>query len=42
MPTPLRDDRAGDALPPALALANAPESAGFAFVVPKVLDSDEA
>jgi aspartyl-tRNA(Asn)/glutamyl-tRNA(Gln) amidotransferase subunit C len=42
MPTPLRDDRALPPLDPERALANAPERDGFAFVVPKVLDEDEA
>jgi len=40
--TPLRDDRAAAALDPERALANAPLRDGFAFVVPKVLDEDEA
>jgi aspartyl-tRNA(Asn)/glutamyl-tRNA(Gln) amidotransferase subunit C len=40
--TPLRDDLAVAALDPDRALANAPARAGFAFVVPKVLDEDEA
>lgn len=40
--TPLRDDRAVAPLDPERALANAPERDGFAFVVPKVLDEDEA
>jgi aspartyl-tRNA(Asn)/glutamyl-tRNA(Gln) amidotransferase subunit C len=40
LPTPLREDRALPPLDPALAVANAPESAGFAFVVPKVIESD--
>jgi aspartyl-tRNA(Asn)/glutamyl-tRNA(Gln) amidotransferase subunit C len=40
--TPLRDDRAAAALDPERALANAPQRDGFAFVVPKVLDEDEA
>jgi len=40
--TPLRDDRAGSVLPPERAVGNAPERDGFAFVVPKVLDEDEA
>jgi aspartyl-tRNA(Asn)/glutamyl-tRNA(Gln) amidotransferase subunit C len=40
--TPLRDDRAEPPLDPERALANAPERDGFAFVVPKVLDEDEA
>ena len=40
--TPLRDDRAGAVLAPERVLANAPDRDGFAFVVPKVLDEDEA
>lgn len=40
--TPLRQDRAAPALDPERALANAPARDGFAFVVPKVLDEDEA
>lgn len=40
--TPLREDHAAPALDPERALANAPERDGFAFVVPKVLDEDEA
>ena len=40
--TPLREDRAAPALDPDRALANAPERDGTAFVVPKVLDEDEA
>jgi aspartyl-tRNA(Asn)/glutamyl-tRNA(Gln) amidotransferase subunit C len=40
--TPLRADRAEAPLDPDRALANAPERDGFAFVVPKVLDEDEA
>jgi aspartyl-tRNA(Asn)/glutamyl-tRNA(Gln) amidotransferase subunit C len=40
--TPLRDDRAGSVLAPERAVGNAPERDGFAFVVPKVLDEDEA
>ncbi len=38
----LREDRAEPALPPEEALANAPERQDSAFVVPKVLDADEA
>ncbi len=38
----LREDRAEPPLPPEEALANAPEREGSAFVVPKVLDADEA
>lgn len=42
LPTPLRDDRPEPALAPELALANAPEREGFAFVVPKVIEGEEA
>jgi aspartyl-tRNA(Asn)/glutamyl-tRNA(Gln) amidotransferase subunit C len=42
LPTPLRDDRPVEPLDPERALANAPARDGFAFVVPKVLDEDEA
>ena len=42
MRTPLREDRASEALAPERVLANAPQRDGFAFVVPKVLDEDEA
>ena len=41
LPTPLRPDRAAERLDPELALANAPEREGTAFVVPKVIASDE-
>lgn len=41
MATPLREDRAEPALDPALAVANAPESVGSAFVVPKVIEGEE-
>jgi aspartyl-tRNA(Asn)/glutamyl-tRNA(Gln) amidotransferase subunit C len=40
LPTPMRDDQPVAAMDPALAVANAPESAGTAFVVPKVVDSE--
>ena len=40
--TPLRDDRAAAPLDPDAAVANAPERSGSAFVVPKVLEEDEA
>jgi aspartyl-tRNA(Asn)/glutamyl-tRNA(Gln) amidotransferase subunit C len=40
--TPLRDDVAAPPLEPDRAVANAPEHSGSAFVVPKVLDEDEA
>ncbi len=39
--TPLRDDVPEPALDPELALANAPEREGFAFVVPKVIEGEE-
>ncbi len=39
--TPLREDVAAPPLDPALAVANAPESAGTAFVVPKVIEGEE-
>lgn len=41
LPTPLRDDRPEPPLDPELALANAPEREGFAFVVPKVIEGEE-
>jgi aspartyl-tRNA(Asn)/glutamyl-tRNA(Gln) amidotransferase subunit C len=41
LPTPLRDDLPEPALAPELALANAPEREGFAFVVPKVIEGEE-
>jgi aspartyl-tRNA(Asn)/glutamyl-tRNA(Gln) amidotransferase subunit C len=41
LPTPLREDRAAPPLDPELAVANAPEREGFAFVVPKVIEADE-
>ena len=39
--TPLREDLPEAALDPELALANAPEREGFAFVVPKVIEGEE-
>ncbi len=39
--TPLRPDRAVPGIDPALAVANAPQSEGFAFVVPKVIDAED-
>ena len=39
--TPLRDDEPEPPLDPALAVANAPEAAGSAFVVPKVIAGEE-
>ncbi|MEM7413243.1 MAG: Asp-tRNA(Asn)/Glu-tRNA(Gln) amidotransferase subunit GatC [Myxococcota bacterium] len=41
MPTPLRDDEPASPLDPALAVANAPEASGSAFVVPKVIAGEE-
>ena len=41
LPTPLREDRAAAPLDPELAVANAPEHEGSAFVVPKVIEGDE-
>lgn len=38
VPTPLREDVAAEPLDPELAVSNAPERAGTAFVVPKVID----
>ena len=38
--TPVRPDEAAAPLEPELAVANAPESAGTAFVVPKVVDEE--
>ncbi len=40
--TPLRPDRAAERLDPGRAVSNAPARDGFAFVVPKVLEEDEA
>ena len=40
--TPLRDDLPEPPLDPELALANAPEREGSAFVVPKVIEGEEA
>ncbi len=39
--TPLREDRAAAAMDPELAMFNAPERAGSAFVVPKVIDGED-
>jgi aspartyl-tRNA(Asn)/glutamyl-tRNA(Gln) amidotransferase subunit C len=41
LPTPLREDRALPPLDPELAVANAPEREGTAFVVPKVIEGEE-
>ncbi len=40
--TPLRRDEAVPGLDPALVMANAPQSEGTAFVVPKVIDGEDA
>lgn len=39
--TPLREDVPEEPLDPALAMANAPEHEGSAFVVPKVIEGEE-
>ncbi len=39
--TPLREDRAEPPLDPELAVANAPEHEGTAFVVPKVIEGED-
>ena len=39
--TPLREDRALAPLDPQLAVANAPDREGSAFVVPKVIEEEE-
>ncbi len=39
--TPLREDVPEAPIDPELAVANAPESAGTAFVVPKVIEGEE-
>jgi aspartyl-tRNA(Asn)/glutamyl-tRNA(Gln) amidotransferase subunit C len=41
LPTPLRDDRPEPPLDPELAVANAPERVGSAFVVPKVIEGED-
>ncbi|MBW2359726.1 MAG: Asp-tRNA(Asn)/Glu-tRNA(Gln) amidotransferase subunit GatC [Deltaproteobacteria bacterium] len=40
--TPMRDDTASESLEPESALANAPEREGSAFVVPRVIDDEDA
>lgn len=42
LPTPSRDDTPVDPIDPELALANAPEANQSAFVVPKVIEGEEA
>ena len=39
--TPLREDRAALPMDPELAVLNAPERSGSAFVVPKVIDDED-
>jgi aspartyl-tRNA(Asn)/glutamyl-tRNA(Gln) amidotransferase subunit C len=39
--TPLREDRADAPIDPELAVANAPEHEGSAFVVPAVIDGEQ-
>ena len=41
LPTPTRDARVVASIDPELAVANAPELAGTAFVVPKVIEDEE-
>ena len=41
LPTPLREDRGESSLDPEVALANAPEREGSAFVVPKVIEAEQ-
>jgi aspartyl-tRNA(Asn)/glutamyl-tRNA(Gln) amidotransferase subunit C len=41
LPTPMRPDRAEPPMDPELAVANAPDSIGTAFVVPKVIEGEE-
>ncbi len=41
MATPMRQDRPVPGLDPELALANAPERGGSAFVVPKVIEGED-
>jgi aspartyl-tRNA(Asn)/glutamyl-tRNA(Gln) amidotransferase subunit C len=41
LPTPMREDVPEAALDPALALANAPEREGSAFLVPRVIESED-
>ncbi len=41
LPTPFRSDEPVPPIDPALAVSNAPQAEGTAFVVPKVIDSDD-
>jgi aspartyl-tRNA(Asn)/glutamyl-tRNA(Gln) amidotransferase subunit C len=40
LPTPMRSDRPAAAMDVELVVANAPEAAGSAFLVPKVIDTE--
>ncbi len=40
--TPFREDEPSQGMDPELAVSNAPERAGTAFSVPKVLEGDES
>lgn len=42
LPTPMRPDRPLPPLDPAVAVSNAPEHSGDAFVVPRVIGDEEA
>jgi aspartyl-tRNA(Asn)/glutamyl-tRNA(Gln) amidotransferase subunit C len=42
LPTPMRDDVPAAPMDPALALATAPARSGTAFVVPKVIEGEDA
>ena len=41
LPTPLREDEPAPPLDPELAVANAPERRGTAFVVPRVIEGED-
>jgi aspartyl-tRNA(Asn)/glutamyl-tRNA(Gln) amidotransferase subunit C len=41
LPTPMRDDRPLPPIDPEVAVANAPEHEGSAFVVPKVIGAED-
>jgi aspartyl-tRNA(Asn)/glutamyl-tRNA(Gln) amidotransferase subunit C len=41
LPTPMRDDRAVRRIDPELAVRNAPQALGTAFVVPRVIEGEE-
>ena len=42
LPTPMRDDVPATPMDAELAVSNAPERSGTAFVVPKVIDGEDA